>query len=143
MGNGLLVVLTGPYWLDKLVGIMDTILEIHRVLSNTIVLFFLLLGLWGLVRAIRKMGVNGSFLGAMVIAELLFVLQAVLGVILLLDGAKPGRGVHLIYGTFALVALPGLFAYLRGDDSNQAQWYYAIGILFLFGVSLRAIGTGT
>lgn len=121
---------------------MDTILEIHRVLSNTIVLFFLLLGLWGLVRAISKLGVNGSFLGAMVIAELLFVLQAVLGVILLLDGASPERGVHFIYGTFALVALPGLFAYLRGDDSNQAQWYYAIGILFLFGVSLRAIGTG-
>jgi heme A synthase len=121
---------------------MDTILEIHRVLSNTIVLFFLLLGLWGLVRAIRKMGVNSSYLGAMVIAELLFVTQAVLGLILVLDGARPGRGVHFIYGAFALVALPGLFAYLRGDDSNQAQWYYAIGILFLFGVSLRAIGTG-
>jgi heme A synthase len=121
---------------------MDTILEIHRVLSNTIVLFFLLLGIWGLVRAIRKMGVNSSYLGAMVIAELLFVTQAVLGLILVLDGARPGRGVHFIYGAFALVALPGLFAYLRGDDSNQAQWYYAIGILFLFGVSLRAIGTG-
>jgi uncharacterized membrane protein YccC len=95
-----------------------------------------------LVRAIRKLEVNGSFLGAMVIAEILFVLQAVLGLVLVLDGASPGRGVHFIYGTFALVALPGLFAYLKGDDSNQAQWYYAIAILFLFGVSLRAIGTG-
>lgn len=121
---------------------METIGEIHRVLSNTTVLFFLLLGLWGLVRAIRKNGVNGSYLGAMVIAELLFVLQALLGVVLLLNGDRPGRIVHLIYGTFALVALPGLFAYLKGDDSNQAQWYYATGILFLFGIALRAIGTG-
>ena len=121
---------------------MSTIVELHRVLSNTTVLFFLLIGLWGLVRAIRKHGVNGSYLGAMVIAELLFVLQALLGTILLIGDARPGRIVHLIYGTFALVALPGLFAYLKGDDSNQAQWYYATAALFLFGVALRAIGTG-
>ena len=101
-----------------------------------------LVGLWGLVRAIRKLNVNGSYLGALVIAEVLFVIQAILGAILLLDGARPGRTVHLIYGTFALVALPGLFAYMKGDDSNQAQWYYAIGTLFLFGIALRAIGTG-
>ncbi len=123
-------------------SLMEIIVEIHRVLSNSIILFFLLLGLWGVVRAIRKRGVEASYLGAMVIAEVLFILQAVLGAVLLFDGARPGRIVHLIYGTFALVALPGLFAYLKGDDSNQAQWYYAIAILFLFGVALRAIGTG-
>ncbi len=121
---------------------METIVEIHRVLSNTIVLFFLLLGLWGLFRAIRKNGVEGSYLGAMVIGEILFILQALLGVILVIGGAMPGRTIHFLYGVFALVALPGLFAYLRGDDSNQSQWYYAIATLFLFGVSLRAIGTG-
>jgi heme A synthase len=123
-------------------SLMETIVEIHRVISNSTVLFFLLLGLWGVVRAIRNRGVEGSYLGAMVIAELLFVLQAILGAVLMLGDARPGRIVHLIYGTFALVALPGLFAYLKGDDSNQAQWYYAIAVLFLFGIALRAIGTG-
>ena len=61
-----------------------------------------------------------------------------------INGDSPGRGVvHYIYGSFALVALPGLFAYMRGDDSNQAQWYYALTCLFLFGVATRAITTGT
>lgn len=121
---------------------METIVQLHGVLSNTTWLFFMLLGVWGLFRAFRKGTVNSSYLGAMVIGEGLFVLQAILGVILLISGERPGRTVHLLYGVFAIVALPGLFAYIKGDDSNQAQWYYAILTLFLFGVSLRAIGTG-
>lgn len=122
---------------------MSFIIQLHGVLSNAAVLFFLLLGLWGLFRAIRKLGVDGSYMGALVIGELIFVVQALLGILLAIDGGAPGRGiVHYIYGAFALVALPGLFAYTRGDDSNTAQWYYAIATLFLFGVATRAITTG-
>jgi heme A synthase len=121
---------------------MDTILALHRVLSNTAVLFFLAMGLWGVYRAVRKQGVDASYLGAMIIGEGVFVAQAVLGTIMWIAGDRPGRTIHLLYGVFAIVALPGLFAYLKGDDSNQAQWYYAVATLFLFGVALRAIGTG-
>jgi hypothetical protein len=49
---------------------------------------------------------------------------------------------HILYGIFALVFLPGLFTYLQGDDSNRAQWVYALGALFLFGIALRSITTG-
>jgi len=122
---------------------MSLLLQLHGVLSNSAVLFFLILGIWGLYRAIRKQGVGGSYLGALVIGELIFVAQAVMGIILAIGGGVPGRGsFHYLYGAFALVALPGLFAYLRGDDSNQAQWYYGLATLFLFGIALRAIGTG-
>lgn len=122
---------------------MSVLLQLHGVLSNSAVLFFLILGVWGLFRAIRKQGVNGSYLGALVIGELIFVAQAVMGIILALGGGVPGRGAfHYLYGAFALVALPGLFAYLRGDDSNLAQWYYGLATLFLFGIALRAISTG-
>jgi hypothetical protein len=118
---------------------MSFIFDLHSVLSQTTMLFFLILGVWGIFRAIRKNMVDGSYMGALVIGEVLFVLQAVLGLILWLGGGRPGRTVHILYGVFALVALPGLFAYLKGDDSNQAQWYYAILTFFLFGVALRAI----
>jgi hypothetical protein len=121
---------------------MEFVTQIHSALSNTARLFFLLLGLWGLFRAVRNNGVDGSYMGALVIGEALFVLQAILGVILLIDGARPGRMIHLLYGAFAVVALPGLFAYMKGDDSNRAQWLYAILTLFLFGVTFRSIGTG-
>ena len=83
---------------------MEFIAEIHRVLSNTIWLFFLLLGVWGLIRAFRRHGVNSSYMGAMVIGEAVFIVQAVLGIILMISGERPGRGIHLLYGAFALVA---------------------------------------
>jgi hypothetical protein len=121
---------------------MDVDFNLHRVLSNTTWLFFLLVGIWGMYRAIRSYGVDGSYLGAMAVGEILFVVQALLGAILLFGSASPGRSVHFLYGVFAIIAMPCLFAYLRGDDSNNAQWAYAIMTLFLFGVALRAIGTG-
>jgi heme A synthase len=121
---------------------METIATIHGVLSNTTWLFFLLLGIWGLFRAIRKHGITGSYWGALVIGEGLYIAQAVLGIVLWVGGERPGRTVHLLYGIFALVALPGLFAYLKGDDSNRSQWYFGLLTLFLCGVAWRAIGTG-
>jgi heme A synthase len=120
---------------------MAFVLNLHRVLSNTTWIFFLLIGLWGLYRAIRNNGVDGSYLGAMAVGEILFIVQAVLGIILVFGSASPSRGVHFLYGVFALVAMPGAFAYVRGDDSNNTQWLYALLTLFLFGVALRAIGT--
>lgn len=122
---------------------MEVISEIHQALSNTIWLFYLALGLWGLFRAIRRQPVDGSYLGAMVVIQIVVLLQGVLGGILYLDGLRPVRsGVHILYGVFSIVFLPGMFAYLRGDDSNRAQWVYALATLFMFGVALRAISTG-
>lgn len=121
---------------------MEFIGELHRIVSLSTVIFLGFLGIWGFVRAVRNNGLDGSYMGALVIGELLLVAQTLLGLILVIDGARPGRTVHFIYGAFALVALPGLFAYLKGDDSNTSQWYFAIATFFLAGVAVRAIGTG-
>ena len=118
---------------------MSFVRELHSILSLTTMIFFLFLGIWGIFRGIRNNSVDGSYMGALVIGELLFVLQSVLGIILLIDGGRPGRMIHILYGAFAVVALPGLFAYLKGDDSNRSQWYYGILTFFLFGVALRAV----
>lgn len=120
---------------------MDVIKELHTVLSKTSILFFALLGIWGVIRAFRGQGIGPSYLGALVIGEGVFVLQAVLGVILLFSSGRPDRIIHLLYGAVALVALPGLFAFTKGDDTNKAQWYYALLTLFLTGIAFRSIGT--
>lgn len=124
---------------------MSTIQTIHAALSNTAWLFFLALGIWGLIRAIRGMGMSSSYLGAAFIGQLIFVAQAVLGGILWLQGGNATMqrpGIHLLYGVFALVFLPFIYlSVLRGDDSNRAQWVMAFSTLFLFGIALRAITT--
>lgn len=125
---------------------MTFVAFIHKALSNTVWLFFLAMGIWGVWRAIRKQGVDGSYLGACVIGEGLFYLQAILGSLLWLNGnsaslARPG--IHLLYGVFALVFPPFVYlVWLRGDDTNQAQWVMAFTMLFMFGIALRSITTG-
>ena len=119
---------------------MAAILEIHRVLSNTTWLFFFFLGVWGLYRAFRREAVDGSYMGALVIAELLFIIQGILGLIMGLGPASFDE-IHVLYGVFGIVFLPFIYFYQRGDDSNRAQWVYAFATLFMFGIALRAIQT--
>lgn len=124
---------------------MTTLATIHGALSNTAWIFFLALGLWGLFRAIRGRSVDGSYLGAAFIGQLIFVAQAVLGVILWIGGGSVSMqrsGIHLLYGVFALVFLPFIYlSVLSGDDTNRAQWVLAFTTLFLFGIALRSIST--
>ncbi len=124
---------------------MSTLVNIHHALSNTAWLFFLILGLWGLFRAIRGQSVNANYLGAAFIGQLIFVAQTIMGGILWLGG---GNGqmqrpeIHLLYGVFALIFLPFVYvSVLRGDDTNRAQWVLAFTTLFLFGIALRSINT--
>lgn len=125
---------------------IGSVTTIHQLLSNTVWLFFLILGLWGIVRAIRGQGVDGSYVGALVIGQGLFLVQGLLGAILWFSGLNANLqrpGMHILYGVFPVVFLPFVYlTWLRGDDSNQAQWVLSFTTLFLFGIALRGIGTG-
>lgn len=124
---------------------MSAIQSIHGALSNTAWLFFLIIGLWGLVRAIRGQSVNGNYLGAAFVGQLIFVAQTILGAALWIGGSSANiqrPEIHLLYGVFALVFLPFIYlSVLRGDDTNRAQWVLAFTTLFLFGIALRGIST--
>jgi len=124
---------------------MNTIVTVHELLSNTVWLFFLITGLWGLYRAIRRQGVDGNYLGTLVIGQVLYITQGILGGLLWLNGLLGSVGrpeMHVLYGAFAVVFLPFVyFVWLKGDDSNRGQWVLALCTLFLFGIALRAIGT--
>ncbi len=124
---------------------MGTIEAIHGALSNTAWLFFLALGLWGLFRAVRGQSVDGSYMGAAVIGQIIFIVQTILGFALWLGGGDANiarAGIHMLYGLFALVFLPFIYlSVLKGDTSNRAQWVLSFTTFFLFGIALRSIST--
>jgi hypothetical protein len=124
---------------------MATLLLVHSRFSNTIWLFFLVLGLWGLWRALRGQEMDSSYLGALVIGQILYIVQGLLGGLLYLNGLSSNLsrpGIHILYGVFAAVFLPFVYlSWLQGDTSNRGQWVMALSTLFLFGIALGGITT--
>lgn len=118
-----------------------TLNEIHGLLGNALTIFSALIALWALLHALRGREIGGDFWGAVAIGEGLIVLQALVGGILLLQGAVPARTVHFLYGGLTLLTWPAVFAFTRGDTTRRAAIIWVLASAFLFGISLRAMMT--
>ncbi|HEU5013408.1 MAG TPA: hypothetical protein VFT66_12875 [Roseiflexaceae bacterium] len=122
---------------------MTMLLFIHAALLRTILLFFGVLMLWGVVNFLRREPITGSYRGALIIGEVLMIAQFLVGAAMLLGGLQPARlALHILYGFVAILALPGTAAFVRGRDPRWANLMYALICLFLCGIALRALETG-
>ncbi len=119
-----------------------TLTMIHERVATTMVLFSLIAAVWGLYLFIRGRSIDGNFWGILVVGELLILAQAVIGFILWFQGAQPGRGIHILYGIVAAMTLPAAYGFSRGRDDRQMALIYSLILLFLVGISWRAIVTG-
>jgi hypothetical protein len=115
--------------------------QIHGRIGTTVVLFTVLAGVWALVAALRRRPVEGSTWGIVAVGEILFLAQGAIGVILYLEGQRPSRGLHILYGAITTLALPAYYAISKGRDDNRAQWIYALLFFFLTAIAVRAITT--
>ena len=90
------------------------------------------------------MNVSSSYLGAVVIVEILYVAQALLGSFLFLSGTgdleRPP--VHILYGAVVLLTLPGVYIYTRGDEGRRTILLYSLAFIFLVGIIFRSMTTG-
>lgn len=119
-----------------------TLVDIHNRLANTALFFTIIMALWGIWRYFRRQGVDGSYWGALVIAEILYLVQAAVGAYLWLSGARPGQLIHLLYGVFSILIVPGVFVYTKGDEQRRAMLIYGVSFLLMIGIILRALMTG-
>ncbi|MCJ7514065.1 MAG: hypothetical protein MUO23_14005 [Anaerolineales bacterium] len=115
---------------------------IHGLLANTVMLFTLLAGLWGLLLYVRRRSVDGGYWGILVIGELLILAQGVLGIVLLVGGKQPGRGIHILYGAVAALTLPAAYGFTRARDDRRAALTYGLLCLFLTAIAWRSATTG-
>ncbi len=116
---------------------------LHGRLAVTAAFYALIVALWALGLALRGRGLDGNYLGAVVIGELLLVLQALLGLFLMLRGGGLERAwLHLLYGALATLIWPFLFTYTRNQPGRRESILFAAGSLFLWGLLLRAAETG-
>ncbi len=120
-----------------------TLSAVHGTLANSVLLFMVIAGLWGIVARFRNQPITGNYWGILAVGELLILGQGLLGGYLWIIGERPGRaGVHILYGIVAVIALPAYYAITKGRDDTYTSLAYGLLCLFLAAISLRAMVTG-
>ncbi|GAB4417233.1 MAG: hypothetical protein Fur0044_12810 [Anaerolineae bacterium] len=121
---------------------LATVLWLHKGVGNAAPLFMVLVSLISFINYFRGLGLDGNVIGAVVVGEIMMLTQASLGLILLVLGLWPGGwGIHFLYGSLSVLFFPALWAYTRGATDRRASLTWAVGGLFMMGLTLRAIGT--
>ena len=118
-----------------------TLTDVHGRLATTALLFILFMAAWGLWRFFSRQGVDSSYWGALVIGEILILVQGALGAYLWLSGLRPDRDIHFLYGIAAALVIPGVWAFTKGRQERREMLIYALMLLFMVGLLLRAMGT--
>jgi len=118
------------------------ILFIHGRLAQTIWMFMLIVGLWAGFYYLRAKPLDGQFFGIIAVGEILMASQAVLGLTMLIGwGVKPENLIHFLYGALSVLVFPAIYYYTQDEEDRRAALIWALAGFFLFGLSLRAIGT--
>jgi heme A synthase len=109
------------------VGDLSILAFLHQRFAIALILLAVLLGIWGALGFLRNRQVSGGFRSTYVLMIGLLAVQGLLGVVLLFLDGQPREGiVHLVYGIFAAVFLPGMYFYAaRGSRAREAAFLAA------------------
>jgi len=118
------------------------LVNLHRTLAQSVVLYLAIAAIWGLVLAWRHMLVVPAYRGVLAIAQGILTIQAVVGLVLVVSQYSPRVGIHFLYGILSVLVLPGAYAAAMGRQERRHALIYGIAALFLTGVAIRAMMTG-
>lgn len=120
---------------------MDAVLGMHRQLAIVLVLYYTLVGLWGIANGIRNSGPTPGFRGGVVIAEIAAIAQGVLGTLLYFFYRAPQETLHMLYGVAMVLAMPLAWTYMRGRAPRGQSIALGFAALFTAGLAIRGITT--
>jgi hypothetical protein len=105
----------------------------HRFGATVLIIYAVVLGLWGVYLYFRKEAVTGGFRSSFLIMAGVTALQGLAGLGVLLLGSRPHEILHVVYGAFAVLFLPGAYLYGQGGTKRReavvlagACWIVAI-----------------
>jgi heme A synthase len=121
----------------------DFLSALHRISATALLVFALVLAVWGTYLYFRKAALSGGFRSSFLIMFGLTVVQGLLGAVLLLLGNRPGDWpLHIVYGIFAVLALPAVYRYAQGGTKSREAVFLA-GAAWVVAIAyFRGIATG-
>jgi hypothetical protein len=117
--------------------------RVHEFIGFIVVALFAVGWLWGLVIWIAKRRAGDWFWRWLAAVQVVAVVQALIGVLLLVLGYRPETWLHYVYGFGPLVLLAIAHAFAREEPFRAQPWVpFAWAAFFCFGLALRALTTG-
>lgn len=89
---------------------LDTLAYFHDRLAIALILFAAALGVWGTVAFFVRKRISPGFRSSFVLMIALTAVQGLLGLVLL-TMTQPKELLHVVYGAFAILFLPGVYFY--------------------------------
>lgn len=99
------------------------------------------IAIWAVLSFFRKEGASPSFRSALLVTELVLLLQGGVGAFLVLTGRQPRQGLHFVYGVLAATVIPVAYGYAAAARRREPL-IWMLALLALAGLVIRALTTG-
>ena len=120
----------------------DAFVFLHTLGARALVAFAVLLGLWGTYGYFRQAAISGGFRSSFLIMAGLTAVQGLVGLALFAVGQRPHTLLHLVYGIFAVLFLPGAYLWAHGGSKRREALILAAGAWIVAVAYFRGIATG-
>ncbi len=120
----------------------DSLVFLHALGARALIAFAVLLGIWGTYGYFRHASVSGGFRSSYLIMAGLTAVQGLAGLSLFVLGHPPARLLHVVYGIFAVLFLPGAYLWAHGGSKRREAVILAAAAWIVAIAYFRGIATG-
>lgn len=128
---------------------VDVVANLHFFNMILVLASGTITGIWGLILFfMKKVEIPRQWRIALIFTAIVGLLQALLGITLVLLGQRPGTGtglyyLHYVYGAIVALAIPVAVTYATGGKQPRRDiLIYSIVALILVAAAVRALMTG-
>jgi hypothetical protein len=120
----------------------DALVFLHTLGARALVAFAVLLGIWGAYGYFRHAALSGGFRSSYLIMAGLTAVQGLVGLVVFIAGQRPHELLHVVYGIFAVLFLPGAYLYAQGGSKRREAVILAAAAWIVAIAYFRGIATG-
>jgi hypothetical protein len=115
---------------------------LHGYGARVLLLFAVALAIWGTIQYFTNHPLSGGFRSSFLILAGLTPVQGLIGVVVFALGTRPTELLHVVYGIFAVLFLPGAYLYSRSGNQRRETVILA-GACWIVSIAFfRGIATG-
>ena len=121
---------------------MSVLRFLHGYGARALLIFAVVLAIWGTYLYFRNRALPGGYRSAYLIMAGLTVVQGLIGLLAFALGGRPFTLLHLVYGVFAVLFLPGVYVYAQGGTRRRETVIMAAAAWIVSIAYFRGIATG-